>query len=147
MDIRLTFDGACLAGIVLDEFLDYPVCTGTIVEQPAIAPWRGYVAALHAADLEFDYCPHHQDEGPYEDTDLAAYVDAMTALRDRLAAGGPVAEPGWPVPSRDPDWLTTYLGFLDHTRWRAASPGATIIVGVPLPPSLDLETKRFAFRP
>jgi hypothetical protein len=151
--IRLYFDGECLAGIVLDDVQETcPWYLGTIIEGPAMRDWREFVVALHAADLEFDYCPHHPEEGPYEETDLAEYVDTLTALRRDQLRGTSVRSVGdepWLVSltTTDPEWLERYLQFLDFRRWRAVTLSGETVESIPLPPSLDLTSKRFAFRP
>jgi hypothetical protein len=146
-DILLYFDGACVAQLVLDDVqTEYPWYTCTIVEAPAMLDWREFAIALHSADLEFDYCPYHPDEGGYEDTDLAAYVEFVKAVR---RSAPPSDETGWleVLPSMDPGWLDRYLQFLDFRRWRAVNRSDEIVVGIPLPPSLDLTGGRFAYRP
>ena len=150
LDVRLYFDGELLAGITLDDVQDtYPWYRGTIIDGPALAQCRELVEAYHDVDLEFDYCPHHPDEGPYEDTDLAEYVDALTALhRTSQAADAGPDDDAWLGPWRNaqPEQLERYLRFLDFRRWQAVTSSGENADEIPLPPNLDLVTRRFAFR-
>lgn len=151
-DIDIYFDDQLLAQIILDPIQDaFPWYTGTLIEGPAMPRWRDLVRAYHAAGLEFDYAPHHPDERPFEETDLAAYIADLVKLRAARAAGDQVT-------GEDDDllgsWqqapierLDEYISFLDWRRWRATNRAGQIIAGIPLPPSLDLASKRFNFRP
>ncbi|MFI7274615.1 hypothetical protein [Streptomyces sp. NPDC049879] len=147
-DVLVYFDDELLAGVELDAVQDtFPWYGGTIVDGPALERWRGFVEMFHEADLEFDYCPHHPDEGPYEETDLARYAEALTkleGLEDDMYEGDPWLAP-WKA--ADPARVESYLRFLDHRRWRAVTRGGEIVAGIPLPPSIDLRTRRFSFRP
>src|SRR5688572_21997321 len=141
-DILIFLDEELLAGIVLDPVQDsFPWYEGTISEGPALGAWRELVEIYNAAALEFDYCPHHPDEGPYEETDLSRYVELLTRLRD--AGGGAPKEEidvddpwlaPWLVKSREE--LERYLGFLDWRRWRAVTQDGQVVEGVPLPVDL-----------
>ncbi|ADI09636.1 hypothetical protein SBI_06516 [Streptomyces bingchenggensis BCW-1] len=142
------FDGELLAGIVLDDVQNsFPEYGGTVVDGPALPRWREFVEVFGSVDLEFDYCPHHPDEGPYESTDLAWYVNALAGLE----GSHPEADPDhpWlePWKAADSACLERYLTFLDFRRWRAVTQNGEIVAGIPLPPSLDLRTRRFYFRP
>ncbi|MFI7637510.1 hypothetical protein [Nonomuraea sp. NPDC049400] len=150
LDIRLYFDDELIAGIVLDDVQDtYPWYQGVIVDGPALGRWRTFAEAYHHADLEFDYCPHHPHEGSYDETDLAAYVGALTELHQTgQTKDACLDDDGWLTPWTDaqPEQLEGYLRFLDFRRWRAVARTGEIAVEIPLPPSLDLTTRRFSFR-
>lgn len=147
-DVLIYFDGDLLAGIVLDAVQDtFPYYGGTIADRPALTQWSRFVKEFHEADLEFDYCPHHPHEGPYEESDLAAYIKALSALKnfdEDLDLDHPWLSPWKAV---DPATLESYLRFLDFRRWRAVTKHGEIVEGISLPPSLDLQTRRFYFRP
>lgn len=151
-EILLLLDGEVLAEIDLDSIQDdFPWYEGTLIEGPSLPRWRDFVRAFHDAHIDRDYCPHHPDEGPFEDTDLAKYIHALTALRDARAADRVVPEDEddtWLAPWRSAplERLEAYLGFLDWRRWSAVTHAGELIEEIPLPPSLDLDTKRFAFR-
>ncbi|MGW1991325.1 hypothetical protein [Embleya sp. NPDC001921] len=147
-DVLVYFDGELLAGIVLDDVQDtYPHYGGTIVDGPALALWREFVEIFHEADLEFDYCPHHPDEGRYQETDLALYVDVLRGLQG--SGEGTDRDDPWLAPWQGSDSakVEEYLRFLDFRRWRAVTRNGETVMGIPLPPSMDLDTRRFHFRP
>lgn len=158
-DIDILLDGEALAHVLLDEMQDaFPWYDGTLVEGPALGRWREFVDVYHRADVELDYCPHHPDEGPYEETDLAKYVAVLTALHAARVAGRPVASDSgddageldlWIAPWLDApaDRLREYIDFLDWRRWRAVYRDGTLVEGIALPPSLDFGSRRFAYRP
>lgn len=142
------FDGELLAGIVLDDVQNsHPEYGGTIVDGPTLARWRKFVDVFHEADLEFDYCPHHPDEGPYEDTDISRYVDALSGLAEGTSA--PDWDHPWLAPWKGADAadVESYLRFLDFRLWLAITRSGEVVVGIALPPNMDLGTRRFYFRP
>ncbi|MFI6286743.1 hypothetical protein ACIBCM_18670 [Streptomyces sp. NPDC051018] len=152
IDLFVYFDDELLVGVELDAVQDsFPWYGGTVVDGPALEGRRDFVEAFHAADLEFDYCPHHPDEGPYEETDLAGYVEALTRLHGAEDDDDDDADQDdpWTAPwqAADPARLEGYLRFLDHRRWRVVNRSGEIVVGVPLPPGIDLQARRFSFRP
>ncbi len=150
-DIDLFFDDQLVAQILLNPIQNaFPWYEGSLVEGPALARWRGFVRAYNDAEIEREYCPHHPDEGLFEETDLAAYVAALTELRDARASGRstPDEDDAWLAPWSDAplERLDEYLGFISFQRWRAVTRVGAIVEGVPLPPSLDLDAMRFAYR-
>jgi hypothetical protein len=146
VDIALRFDDEHVASIVLDDVQDsYPWYTGRIVDGPTMPRWRDLVEVFSLADLELDYCPHHPHEGPYEDTDLATYVAELVAYQRDRRAGNSVWTPDWDV--LNDHRLAALVGFVDYRRWKAVNRAGEIIEGVPLPPGLDLQSRKFAFRP
>jgi len=151
--IEIHLDSEIVAEIRLDGVQDsFPWYEGTLTPCPELEPFRRFVDAYRAADLELDYCPHHPHEGPYEDTDLARYVAQLAALREQIAASAidpAAADDTWLAPwiGASLDELDAYLRFLDWRRWRAVTCDGTVIDGIPLPPRLDLEGGRFAYRP
>ena len=150
-DITIYLDDQVIAYLLLDSLQDtFPWCCGTLVEGPALERWRGFVDAYHDADIEFDYCPHHPQEGAYEDTELAGYIEDLRALaRERPAADEVSSAQDHrlaPWIAAPPDRLSDYIAFLDHRRWRAINRDGDVVVGIALPPSLDFETRQFSFR-
>lgn len=146
MDITLTFDDEHIASIVLDDVQDsYPWYKGRVVDGPAMPRWRDLVEVFGQADLEFDYCPHHPDEAPYEDSDLAAYASELAAYQRNRQASDSFWARHWDA--LDADRLAALVRFVDFRRWKAVNYAGEIVEGVPLPPQLDLQSRRFAFRP
>lgn len=148
VDVLVYFGDELLVGVELDAVQDtFPWYGGTVVDGPALERWRDFVDIFHAADLEFDYCPHHPDEGPYGETDLARYVVALTRLDDPEA--DVYQDDPWLAPwkAADPARVESYLQFLDYRRWRVVTRNGELVAGIPLPPSIDLRARRFLFRP
>lgn len=89
-----------------------------------------------------------------DSTELARYIEAMTALHAALVAGeappsGEDVDDGWVSPwlGEAPERLREYIDFVDPRRWRAVSCGTGEIVdSIASPPRLDLADGRFTFR-
>lgn len=146
----VAYDDEHIATIVLNGLQDtYPWYVGRIVDGPAMSRWQDLVEVFAQADLEFDYCPHHPDEGPYDDTDLADYVAELAVYRQRRLSGerpdGDDRAQHWG--RLDDERLAVLAEFVDFRRWKAVTVHGEIVEGVPLPPNLDLSTRRFAYRP
>ncbi|WP_126638907.1 hypothetical protein [Embleya hyalina] len=147
-EVLVYFDGVLIAGIVLDDVQDsYPHYLGTIVDGPGLGPLRTFVERFAEADPEFDYCPHHPHEGPYEESDTARYVEALSAI------GADCANVDWDDPwlapwrGADESTLRSYLRFLDFRLWRATNRAGELLTSIALPVSLDLESRRFVYNP
>jgi hypothetical protein len=150
-DIDILFDGELIAGIVLDPIQDsFPWYTGTLVDGPALAKYRSFVDAYFEVDLEFDYCPHHPDEGPFDSSELARYIAALSSLVDPGTAGAiePELREHWLARWIEADVavVSAYIAFLDWRRWRAVDRDDQIVAAIPLPPALDVASGRFDFR-
>lgn len=142
----LLFDDEHIASIVLHDVQDsFPWYTGRIVDGPTMFRWRDLVKVFGLSDLEYDYCPHHPEEGPYEDSDLATYVAELVAYQGDRRACDSTWTPDWEA--LDDCRLAALVGFVDYRRWKAVNRAGEIVEGVPLPPALDLESRKFAFRP
>lgn len=150
-DLVLRFEGRAVAGLVLEAVQDaFPWYEGRLIEGPGLAGVRELVERYHAADLEFDFAPYHPDEQAYEETDLFAYVQTIASYRQRR--GEIVADDdayAWLLPWREASdaELDRYLEFLDWRRWQAVYRAGAIERGIGLPPSLDLTTMHYAYRP
>lgn len=147
-------DDQLLATVTFDGFQnEYPWYSGTLAAGPAMPRWREFVDRYAEADVEFDYHPHHPDEGPYEETDLAEYVKLLRELLDARKRGAPPPdgsdEDPWVQPwlAEPIERLEQYIAFLDWRRWRAVTADGSIVEGVPLPPKLHVEHGRFSYRP
>jgi len=149
-DLDILLDGELIVRIVLDPIQDsFPWYMGALVEGPALARHRAFVDAYCEADLEFDYCPHHPDEGSFEESELARYIAALSSLADPSAPRTAESElcEHWLAPWVDADVaaISTYIAFLDWRRWRAVDCDGQIVVAIPLPPALDFKSGRFGF--
>lgn len=148
IDIRI--DGEVVASLELDAVQDsYPWHMASLVPGPALPKWRAFVDAYVLAGIEIDFCPGHPDEGPYEETDLAAYIAALRALlKDGASTTDADEDDPWLDRWRgeDPSRLEEYIAFLDWRRWRASSRRTgQSVPGIPLPPALDIASARFGF--
>lgn len=153
-DLFIYLDGELLATVTLDAVQDdYPWYSGALAEGPAMPRWRDFVDRYAEADLDFSYHPHHPDEGPYEETDLAGYVKALRELLDARVRGAPPPDGSGEDPWVEPwlgepiERLEQYIDFLDWRRWRVVSASGAIVEGVSSPPDLRVESGRFTFRP
>jgi hypothetical protein len=151
-EIDILFDNQLLGQVLLDPIQDsYPWYSGTLLEGPALPHWRDFVDTFYHAELEFDYLPHHPEAGPYEETELAEYVEALRSLMD--AIGNDLLEKDEQNPWLTPwiaapvERLQSYLNFLDWQRWQVIyHESGDPVESVGLPPALDFQTCQFSFR-